>query len=51
MYASLKLDALKGRSVIVVNDVITILATMAAVRELIASKVREITILAHAMGK
>ena len=51
VYASLKLDALKGRSVIVVNDVITIVATMAVVCELIASKAREITILAHAMGK
>jgi len=51
VYVSLKLDALKGRPVIVVNDVITIVATMAVVCELIASKAREITILAHAMGK
>ena len=51
VYAGLKLDALKGKSVIVVDDVITIGATMVAVCELIAPKVRKITILALAMGK
>ena len=51
MYAGLKLDALKGKSVIVIDDVITTGATMVAVCELIGPKVREITILALATGK
>ena len=51
MSAGLKLDALKGKSVIVVDDVITIGATMVAVCELIAPKVREIIILAPTMEK
>jgi len=44
------LDALKGMSVIFVDVIITG-ATMVAVCELIAPKVREITILALATGK
>jgi len=51
VYAGLKLDALKGKSVIVIDDVITTGATMVAVCELIGPKVREITILALATGK
>jgi len=51
VYAGLKVDALKGKSVIVVDDVITTGATMVAVCELIASKARKITILALATGK
>ena len=51
MYAGLKVDDLKGKSVIVVDDVITTRATMVVICELIAPKVREITILALAMRK
>ena len=46
-----QLDDLKGKSVIVVDDVITTRATMVVVCELIAPKVREITILALATRK
>ncbi|OUT96880.1 MAG: hypothetical protein CBB92_09100 [Flammeovirgaceae bacterium TMED32] len=51
VYAGLKVDDLKGKSVIVVDDVITTRATMVVVCELIAPKVREITILALATRK
>jgi predicted amidophosphoribosyltransferase len=51
MYAGVNLDALLGKSVIVVDDVITTGATMVAVCELIGPTVNEITILALATGK
>ena len=51
MYAGVNLDVLLGKSVIVVDDVITTGATMVAVCELIGPTVNEITILALATGK
>jgi|TARA_B110000967_G_scaffold198720_1_gene232175 competence protein ComFC len=51
VYTGVNVDALIGKSVILVDDVITTGATMVAVCELIGPKVSEITILALATGK
>ena len=51
VYTGVNVDALIGKSVIFVDDVITTGAIIVAICELIGPKVSEITILALATGK